>query len=549
MHTLIVDLLIVLAAGLLAGAACKRVGISLLIGYLVAGVLVGGGGLNLVRADRHELKWMAEIGALLLLFAIGIEFSIGELIRLSRFFALGGSIQMALVAAPAAAALWLFGADWQAALLIGAAVAMSSTILLFKALNEYGQSATPHGQRAIGILLFQDVALVPLMLLVPLLAGEGDGPGWRDWAALGVNSVVFLAGVGGAQAVVRHAVVPALARLRSAELVVLFTLVLLGGACLAAWKLGLPAALGALAAGIILSRNRLTAQIDALILPYREAFAAVFFVSLGTLFRREALLDAPWFSAGGLAGAAAMLVGVLLLKSSAAAAAFRALGLHWRAALGMGAGLVPLGEFSFLLLSAGLRNEVLSPTQYDRTILIALGTLVLSPLLLRRGLRWADRWLDRELGAAASAAAGRQEVAHAVVIGAGPIGAQVASRFETLGIDVCVVDLSPVNLHSFAQQGFHTVAGDAQQRDTLGRAGAAQSDLVVVTVPRDDVARQIVQAVRAVNRHCQVIVRCRFQANRAGLLGAGANAVIAEESEASMALIRILEGVRAARAD
>lgn len=388
---------------------------------------------------------------------------------------------------------------------------------------------------------------MPLVLLVPLLAGGGDGPGWRDWAALAVNSVVFLAGVGVAQLAVRHAAVPLLARLRSTELVVLFTLVLLGGACLVASRLGLPAALGALAAGIVLSRNRLTAQIDALILPYREAFAAVFFVSLGTLVRREALLGAPWFSAEGLLGTVAMLAAVVLLKSSAAAAAFRAIGLQWRAALGMGAGLVPIGEFSFLLLSVALRSNVLSHTQYDRAILIALGTLILSPVLLRHGLRRADRWLDRELGAAAPPPSGRHEVAHAVVIGAGPIGSRVASHFETLGIDVCIVDLSPVNLHPFAQQGFHTVAGDAQQRETLGRAGTPRADLAVITVPRDDVARQIVGAVRAVNPHCPIVVRCRFQANRAGLLAAGANAVIAEESEASMALIRILEGVRAAR--
>ncbi len=169
----IVDLMVILAAGFLSGLLCKRLGVSLLVGYLIVGAVIGGGGLRLVTQEHGEIEWVARTGALLLLFSIGMEFSLGELRRLSRYFFVGGSIQMLLCSLPLIVALPLLGWNWKAALMIGAATSLSSTVLVFKALTEYGELEKPHGRRAIAILLFQDVALVPLMLVMPMLTGEG----------------------------------------------------------------------------------------------------------------------------------------------------------------------------------------------------------------------------------------------------------------------------------------------------------------------------------------------------------------------------------------
>lgn len=528
------DLLLVLVAGLLAGVVCKRLGVSVLVGYLVVGAVIGEGGFQLLAGENYDLKHLAETGALLLLFSIGIEFSLEEFLRLGRFFFLGGGTQMVLVAVPMMLLEMALGMAWSSALLVGAAVALSSTVLVFKALEEYGEVGTPHGRRAVGILLFQDFATVPLILLVPLLAGDKVDSAADYWFLLARNSAILVAAVVAARVAIARWLVPLLASFRSTELVVLFALTVLGGSAYGAYMLQLPPALGAFAAGLVLSGNRLTAQIDALVLPLRETFAAVFFVSLGTLMQFGILWTEPLLCVGGL-------IGVVLLKTGAAAVALRWIGLNWRTALGMGLGLAQMGEFSFILLSAALRQEAIGETTYQRMLFFALGTLILTPQLLKTGLRWADVQLDRELEGTRPLELRVEGSRHAVVIGAGPIGCQLVSQLELSGIDVCLVDLSPVNLHSFAQQGFHTVAGDATDTDVLRRADVTACSLALVTVPKDAVARQIVKTIRRLNRDCTILVRCRYQSNIAGIKSAGADALVSEESEATAGMLRLLE--------
>jgi CPA2 family monovalent cation:H+ antiporter-2 len=331
-------------------------------------------------------------------------------------------------------------------------------------------------------------------------------------------------------------IAPMLAELRSAELTVLFTLTMLVAMCLIAAAAGIPSALGAFAAGLVLSGSRLTGQIDALILPYRESFAAAFFVSLGTLLRPSVVMNEPLATLG-------VLCGVLLLKTAAGAAALWLVGLSRRSALGMGLGLAQLGEFSFVLLNEGLNQEVLSPLDYNRVLFIALGTLIVTPLLLRSGLQWTETprgdagpLLPRE-----SLPQGSEQ---AVVVGLGPAGHKAASILETAGADVCVIDLSPVNLYPFAQQGFRNVRGDASDEDVLRRAGVPQCRFMVVTVPDDRDARRIVKAARLLNGGCTIVARCRYQASVAALVRAGAQAVVCDEAETGKALLAALLPLR-----
>jgi len=533
---LVYDLFVILTVGLISGIVSKRLGFSMLVGYLLAGAVVGQGGFGLVAEDAQEIEYLAHAGALLLLFAIGIEFSLEELVRLSRYFFVGGSVQMMLVATPVALACVLFGVSWRSALLIAAATALSSTVLVFRALAEWGETVSPQGRRAIGILLFQDVALVPLMLLVPLLAGKEQGP--QVWAhlLLAMNSILFVAAVLVLRKVFARWVVPMLSNLRSVELVILFGLIVLVGFCLGAAAAGLPPALGAFAAGLALSGNRLTGQVDALILPYRESFGVVFFVSLGTFFDPSVLMEEPLLLI-------IALLGVLVVKAGGATMALRAAGLPWRAAAGMGLGLAQLGELSFVLLSASLHEGVITELDYNRMLFVAMGTLILTPQLLKLGLRWTRRLPLADYEAEEQRGHLPPVLQEAVVIGLGPIGRQAASQLEIMGIDVCLIDSNPVNLHAYAQQGFRTVSGDASDPEVLDRADAAHSRLAIVCVPEDQVASQIVKTLQRLNPTCNIVVRCRYEANTPTLKKAGASAVVSEEAEASVALLRLLKSM------
>ncbi len=530
---LIHDLLIILAAGLFAGIVCRGLQVSALVGYLIVGVLIGESAFGWVIDKQHEIEYLAELGVFLLLFSIGIEFSLEELLKLGRHLLIGGSVQMVLVAAPVAILLRAFAMPWQPALLIASAAAFSSTVLIFKALSEQGQSGLAHGRRAIGILLFQDAALIPLLLLVPLLTGSGETTTAADYARLAVISLLFVFSVVALRRVLARWMIPLLAGFRSPDLVVLLTLVCLGGVTWAAHSVGLPPAIGAFAAGLIFSGNRWTEQIDALVLPFRESFSAIFFVSLGLLADVSLFWREPGFML-------ASLLGLIIVKSLAAAIALRLTGLGWKSAGGMGIGLAHIGEFAFVLVLLGWESGVITDLQYQRLVMLAIASLTITPLLLRTGLRWTqfnDDALDPTSLAHWQTGGGER----AIVIGAGPTGRQIASRLEIAGKNVCVIDYSPLNLQPFSLQGFRTVSGDATQSDILDLAGAPEATMVVVCVSKDETALRIVRAVRALSADCYLLVRCRYQSNAAKLRKAGVSEIVSEEAQANDALIGILD--------
>ncbi|QDV41764.1 Glutathione-regulated potassium-efflux system protein KefC [Stieleria neptunia] len=531
-QTLIHDLLFILAAGLLAGLICRWLQASVLIGYLVVGALLGQGVLGWVRDESHQLEHFTEAGVFLLLFSIGLEFSLDDLQRLGKKLFIGGATQMSLVALPVVGILVALGMRWQSAVLIASAVAFSSTVLVFKALTEWGQSQRPHGQSAIGILLFQDAALIPLLLLVPLLTGEGDAPSLGQYLALAAVSLLFVLAVIALRYFLSNWLIPLLAGYRSPELVILFTIVSLGGVTLAAHAVALPPAVGAFAAGLIFNGNRWTKQIDALVLPFRETFAAVFFVGLGLIFDPVLFWQEPL-----VMGTA--LVGVIVLKTLAGTLALQWTGMPLQRAFGMGIGLAHVGEFAFVLILLGVESGAIREIDYQRVVAIAVGSLILTPLLMKTGLRLVqDETIDVETPRKSDSAAATTRLA--TVIGAGPIGSRIASQLETTGQDVCLVDLSPVNLHPFSQLGFRTVAGDAGDSSILELAGVPHAGVVVVCVPDDQVALRVVRAIRKVNPDGKLLVRCRYQASAAKLRRVGADVVVTEETEASLALLREL---------
>ena len=215
----------------------------MLVGYIAVGALVGSGGLDWVGSQHHEIGYLAEAGALLLLFSIGLEFSLKELTALWRQIMLGGSVQMTLVTVPVTFFGCAAGLPWQPSLLLGLSIALSSTVLVFKSLTEYGQTTSPSGRRTLAILLFQDIAIVPILLIAPLLAGQGSGKNIVDYILLGIYSAFIIAAIPLLRKVLQLWISPFLHRQRSSELIVLFVLSLLGILTSISYKAGLPPSL------------------------------------------------------------------------------------------------------------------------------------------------------------------------------------------------------------------------------------------------------------------------------------------------------------------
>ena len=501
---------------------------------------MGNGALEWVGRDNHDIEVISEAGVFLLLFSIGLEFSLDDLLRLGKQLVVGGSVQMTLVAIPAWLFLQVMGYSLPASIVIAAALSFSSTVLVFNALVEYGESSTPHGKRAIGILLFQDMALVPLLLLVPILAGDA-APSFGDFARLATASLLFLGLILASRYVLAGWLIPSLANYRSPDIIILFTVVALGGITMTAHALGLPAAVGAFAAGLAFGGNRWSVQIEALILPFRETFAAVFFVSLGLLLDSHIVWESPILLI-------LSIMAVIVLKAAAACLALRLTGLSWRSSFGIGIGLAHVGEFAFVLARLAWQDDVVSTQEYQLLNAVAIGSLILTPVLLRAGLRWVEVVQEQEIILPSDRLLQGSQTG-AVVIGIGPIGKQIASFLETQGIDVSLIDRSPINLYPFEQLGFHTAAGDATKPEILRTAHIHEAGLVVLCVPDDLIALRILEQVRRLNDHAQVIVRCRYQSSVACFHKAKVQFVVSEEQQAYESMIGFLSGFFGSRSD
>jgi CPA2 family monovalent cation:H+ antiporter-2 len=500
------------------------------------------------EAERKILEHFAHLGVNLMLFAIGLHFSPSELRKIWRFFLIGGSIQMLGVIIPLTLFVSFIGIDWKVGVVLGSAVSLSSTVLVFKSLEDMRMANSRQGISSIAILLFQDVAIVPLMVLIGLMAALYNGSGggtavFNSILTLSGESLLFIAFVFVMRLLLLKFGVPFLAALRSVELMVLFTAVLWIAVSAVALRLGLPGAMGALAAGVILSENRLTNQITAITVSLRETFSAIFFVSLGALFDPSILFSTPVTTL-------AVLIGCIALKTAAAGAALRVLGIPTVQAFAMGLGLSQLGELSFVLLSQGVSMKMFDYETYQRILFVALTSIILTPFFLNFALKRATPHLEHPEGHEEEGHHGHNEhntemfpedaLQKAVVVGLGPIGIQVANYLDTIGFDVFLIDTNPVNLHHFAQLGYHTACGNGTDKNILQQADVKHTTLFVITMPDDAIAAEITKRVKKINDDCIVMSRCRFTANQLKIQNSGADLVTCDETELANAAVRVL---------
>lgn len=519
------DLLVVVALAVAILTASHRIRLPGIVGLLIAGVTIGPHGLGMM-STTHEVEVMAEIGVVLLLFTIGIEFSLTRLFRIRRLVLLGGSLQVGA----SIGATWLIGIalglPTTTAVFVGFMVAMSSTAIVLQTLQERGEIEAPHGRAALGLLIFQDVAIVPLMLLAPLLAGTGGALG-ESLALLaaklvGVVVLVFL----GSRYLVPW-ILERVAEVRSRELFVLCGVAI----CLAvAWltsSLGLSLGLGAFLAGLIISESNYSHQTLGGILPFRDVFTSLFFVSIGMLLDLGFVVEHP-------VNVILAFIGLIVLKFLVVGAVMLIVGYPKRAAVLTAIAICQAGEFSFLLAGAGIDNGLIDQSLYQTFLAASILSMIAAPFLIRVGPSLLERLLPRPAAEPADDDATEQLSGHIVIIGFGFGGHSVARAARRNGIRYLIIDTNPTTVRSERAAGEPIEFGDAAYPSVLQHVGAETAASFVVVVNDPIATRVIVQNIRDLNRDAPLIVRTRFMTEVEYLLRLGATHVIPEEFETSV---------------
>lgn len=557
--TLITTIAFGLSAALFCGLLAKRLGVSPIVGYLVAGMLIGPHTPGFT-GDIGLAMQLAEIGVILLMFGVGLHFHIADLLAVRRIAvpgALGQSAAATLCGA--LVAVWL-GWTWNAGIVLGIAISVASTVVLIRVLTDAGVVETTEGRVAIGWLVVEDIITVIILVLLPALAipaGETfDLQGVAVSAAIAIGKLV---GLGALMAIVGVRVVPWLmarvASLRSRELFTLTVLVIaMAVATLGYLAFGASMALGAFLAGMVVSQSKLSHQAAADALPMRDAFAVLFFVSVGMLFDWRTIFHEPWLILGTLA--------VILIVKPLVAMVIVLLGKSTlRTGLVVAGGLAQVGEFSFIVAEAAKKLGILPGAGHHAIVAAAIVSISINPWLYGQFLRvetlvnrWPKlrHWLDRR-AAEAGASANLRHVkkpngaAEVVIVGYGPVGRSIEHRVDEIGLSHLVVEMNVDTVFALQGQGKRALYGDATNSQILEEAGIRTATYLVVTLPEATVAYSIVNAARGLNPAIKCLVRARYLSDRDLLEPVNPDAVCFDEAEAATALSILLRAH--ARAD
>jgi CPA2 family monovalent cation:H+ antiporter-2 len=541
----LLNLGVAVAAALIGGAVAARFGQPAVLGYVLAGIAIGPFTPGFV-GDVDHISSLADVGIVLLLFALGVEFSIRELREVQRIALPGGVVQIAVIIAIGTALTTVLGFELRVALVIGACLSISSTLVVLKSLLDRGEIDSLHGRAAIGWSIVQDIATIVFIVALPPLAG-GDLVGPLALALGKAALFLAIAYLGGTRFL--PWVFTTIARLRSPEL---FLLAVVATALLTAFAssavFGLSVALGAFVAGLLVSESELSYQAAAEIIPFRDLFAVLFFVSVGMLVDPAALVaEAPLV--------ALLVVVAVLGKGALITVLGRTLGLPLRSAILLGAAMAQVGEFSFLIAEEALDLGIFDPDTSNLVLGTAVVSILVSPIALRLATVAAERWeaaVDRTTGPAPPRAGHvptiRSELAFApvageqrigvVVLGAGRVGRVIVHAVRNRGFRCVVVDRDQHRLDEVARMGAATLYGDAANASILARCGLDRARVLVVAISDPMTARLATERARRINPTLTVAARAhgRSEANR--LRAAGAGRVADPEAEAAFELAR-----------
>ncbi|MBI5519633.1 MAG: cation:proton antiporter [Desulfovibrio sp.] len=536
---LLSEMLTVFALSVAVIYFCHKIRVPAIVGFLITGVIAGPYGLGLVSAV-HEVEIMAEVGVVLLLFTIGIELSIGELVRLRKSVLLGGGAQVFFTIVVGGGIAYALGQSGSHAVFIGFLAALSSTAIVLKIFQQRAEMDSVHGRVSLSVLIFQDLIIVPMMLAIPFLAGQAaNGGGSGTSLALSmlkgfgmVGLVFFLA-----RKVVPR-VLHSIVKTRSRELFLICTLAMCLATAFLTAHMGLSLSLGAFLAGLIISESEYSLSALEGIMPFRDVFTSLFFISVGMLF------DVSYL-ATHLAPVAGATVAVLAVKALLAAGAAYMLGYPIRPAIMVGLALCQVGEFSFVLAKAGLAQGLMDQDGYQLFLAASILTMTLTPPLISQSGRIADRIRGLPLFARIRPRPFEQEMDkacgghacltdHLVIVGFGVGGRHLARAAKNFGIGYRIIEMNPDTVRQSAAEGEPIIYGDASQTAVLEHVGAQNARVLAVVVSDPASIRRITDAARKLNPSLHIIARTRFMSELEPLLDLGASDVIPEEFETSV---------------
>src|SRR5437016_2529516 len=548
-YLLLRDLAIIFAGSLLVILAFHRLKLPALPGFIVAGVLLGPNALGLV-SDVHQVESLAEVGVILLLFTIGIEFSLTRLREMGRQVIIGGGAQVLLTVGLAAALAAGLGLAWPVAVLLGFLVALSSTAIVLKGLADKGEIDTPHGRLATGVLIFQDLCVVPMMLVLPFLAGEaGGGAAGLGWALAKAGLVV--AGVLVLARTIVPRVLSEIVKTRSRELFLIAVILVGTLTALGTAAAGASLALGAFLAGLVISESDYGHQAMAELLPFRDVFISLFFVAVGMLVQVEFLREHPALALGGVA---VIMGGKALLAAVGPAV----MGYSGRVALLAGLAVSQIGEFSFVLAREGRGTGLLPEGLYQTFLAVAVLTMLVTPFALQSGPAVLDGLerlvpLDRLLPGlrpGAIAVAEQPLTDHVIVAGYGLNGRNLTAALRSIRAPYLIVELNAQTVQQARARGEPAFYGDATREEILRALGAERARMLVVAISDPAATRRMVRVGRSLNARLHIIARTRYVTEIPELGRLGADVVIPEEFENSIEIFaRVLAHYNVPRSD
>ncbi|HZF18574.1 MAG TPA: monovalent cation:proton antiporter-2 (CPA2) family protein [Burkholderiales bacterium] len=526
------SVLILLGSAVIVVVLFRSLHLPPLLGYLLVGIAVGPFALAWIP-DTEEGRKLGEFGVVFLMFSIGLEFSLPKLFQLRRAVFGLGLTQVLLTLAGVLALAAVAGAPWQAALALGGAIAMSSTAIVLRVLAERMQLETPHGRDILGVLLFQDLAVVPLLILIPAIADGSGELAQRLAVALAKGGAVLFAVLFLGQKLMRvwfHVV----ARRRSHELFILNVLLITLGLAWLTERAGLSLALGAFLAGMLIAETEYRHQVDEDIRPFREVLLGLFFVTIGMR------LDLGTVAAN-LAVTLAFTALLVIFKFALVAGLARAFGASPGAALRSGLALAQAGEFSLVLIVQAQSLALLDRDVTQLVVAAMLLSMFAAPFLIQASdklaLRWSStEWMLRSIALHRVAAQSLATERHVIVCGYGRTGQRLAHLLEQEKIDIIALDTDPERVRGAGAAGERVVYGDASRYETLVAAGIARASALVITFADTELAFRILHHVRALNPSLPVIVRTIDDANLDRLIAAGASEVVPETFESSLML-------------
>jgi len=527
------DLAVIFAGSLLVILVFHRFKLPALPGFIVAGILLGPNALGLV-SDPHDVEALAEVGVILLLFTIGIEFSLSRLREMGRQILASGLAQLGFTVVATLAVGLAFLGSWRVALFLGLLIALSSTAIVLKVLTDKGEIDAPHGRLATGVLIFQDLCVVPIMLLLPFLAGTAGGGVVGLLLALGKAALVVVGVILAARTVVPR-VLSEILRTRSRELFLIAVILIGTLTALGTAAAGASLALGAFLAGLIISESDYGHQALAELMPFRDIFISLFFVAVGMLVQFDTIRDHI--------GVTLLAVAVIMGGKTLSAAVGPALmGYSGRVALLAGVAVSQIGEFSFVLAKEGREAGLLPDLLYQQFLGVAVITMLVTPFLLQGGPAILDALerllpLDKLLpGFRPRGFAPVQDPVkdHVIVAGYGLNGRNLSAALRSINAPYLIVELNAQTVRKARAEGEPAFYGDATREEILRALGIDRARLFVIAISDPSATRRMVRVAREINPKLHIIARTRYVVEIAELTRLGANVVIPEEFETSI---------------